>query len=64
MYKIFEVVNVAVKEYQRSGRRIVTVGIGCTGGRHRSVYIAHKIAEMLKKEGFSVVEKHRDLEKV
>ncbi|MDK2786090.1 MAG: RNase adapter protein RapZ [Thermotoga sp.] len=64
VYKIFEVVNVAVKEYQRSGRRIVTVGIGCTGGRHRSVYIAHKIAEMLKKEGFSVVEKHRDLEKV
>ncbi|PLV55556.1 RNase adapter RapZ [Thermotoga sp. SG1] len=62
--KIFETVNIAVKEYQRSGRRIVTVGVGCTGGRHRSVYIAHRIAEMLKKEGFSVVEKHRDLEKV
>ncbi|KAF2960630.1 RNase adapter RapZ [Thermotoga sp. 38H-to] len=62
--KIYEVLKVAIEEYQRTGRRIITVGIGCTGGKHRSVYIAHRLKEMLEKEGFTVIEKHRDREKV
>ncbi|MBZ4662311.1 MAG: glmZ(sRNA)-inactivating NTPase [Thermotoga sp.] len=62
--KIYEVLKVAIEEYQRTGRRIITVGIGCTGGKHRSVYIAHRLKEMLEKEGFTVIEKHRDIEKV
>ncbi|PLV60095.1 RNase adapter RapZ [Thermotoga sp. KOL6] len=62
--RVFEVLKVAIEEYKKTGRRVVTIGIGCTGGKHRSVYIAHRVSEMLKEEGISVIEKHRDLEKV
>ena len=38
--------------YKREGKSYVTVGIGCTGGRHRSVMIANALARALKREGF------------
>jgi RNase adapter protein RapZ len=43
-------------------RASVTVGIGCTGGRHRSVYIAEQLAERFASE-YEVVMRHRDLKK-
>jgi UPF0042 nucleotide-binding protein len=43
-------------------RASVTVGIGCTGGRHRSVYIAEQLAERFASE-YEVVVRHRDLKK-
>ncbi len=49
--------------YVREGKSYLTIAIGCTGGRHRSVYTAHKIAQSLKKGGFSVSEYHRDMRK-
>jgi UPF0042 nucleotide-binding protein len=47
--------------YVREGRRYVTVGLGCTGGKHRSVAITETLAARLSNEravGFVV---HRDL---
>ncbi len=41
----------------------VTVGIGCTGGRHRSVYFAEQLAGRLSAEGFAVRASHRDVER-
>ena len=41
-------------------RALITVGIGCTGGRHRSVYIASALAEAFRPD-YSVVLRHRDL---
>jgi UPF0042 nucleotide-binding protein len=41
-------------------RASITVAIGCTGGRHRSVYIAHQLAERFASE-YAVVVRHRDL---
>jgi RNase adapter protein RapZ len=38
--------------YQREGKSYLTVGIGCTGGRHRSVMVANTIGQALKKSGF------------
>ncbi|MBI4801844.1 MAG: RNase adapter RapZ [Elusimicrobia bacterium] len=49
--------------YIKEGKSYLTIAIGCTGGRHRSVFIAHSIAENLSKFGFSVSEYHRDIRK-
>lgn len=46
-----------------SGKLGLTLGVGCTGGMHRSVYIAERLAEILGHEDFEVVVRHRDLEK-
>jgi len=37
--------------------------MGCTGGRHRSVYVANRVGEALKKLGHEVVVHHRDKER-
>jgi UPF0042 nucleotide-binding protein len=50
--------------YKREGKSYVTVGIGCTGGRHRSVMIANALARALKREGFDAQAVHRDVRKV
>jgi RNase adapter protein RapZ len=49
--------------YKREGKSYVTVGIGCTGGRHRSVMVANALARRLKSAGFDVHVVHRDLRK-
>jgi RNase adapter protein RapZ len=49
--------------YKREGKSYVTVGIGCTGGRHRSVMIANALARSLRNEGFDAHASHRDVRK-
>ena len=49
--------------YKREGKSYVTVGIGCTGGRHRSVMIANALARALRREGFDAHASHRDVRK-
>ena len=49
--------------YKREGKSYVTVGIGCTGGRHRSVMIANALARALRREGFDAHAQHRDVRK-
>jgi UPF0042 nucleotide-binding protein len=50
--------------YKREGKSYVTVGIGCTGGRHRSVMIADALARRLRKSGFEATAVHRDINQV
>jgi UPF0042 nucleotide-binding protein len=50
-------------QYKREGKSYVTVGIGCTGGRHRSVMVANALAQRLRKTGFDAVGVHRDVQK-
>jgi UPF0042 nucleotide-binding protein len=45
------------------GKSYLTVAIGCTGGRHRSVFVATSLAEWLCKSGHVVTLRHRDLDK-
>jgi UPF0042 nucleotide-binding protein len=47
--------------YKREGKSHLTIGIGCTGGRHRSVVISERLARVLRKEGHAVGVRHRDL---
>lgn len=50
--------------YKREGKSYVTVGIGCTGGRHRSVMIANALARALRSAGFDAHAAHRDVRKI
>lgn len=47
--------------YKKEGKAYLTVGIGCTGGRHRSVMVANRLAELLRDKGFEVSVAHRDM---
>ncbi len=47
--------------YKREGKSYVTVGIGCTGGRHRSVMVANALARQLRRDGFDAHAVHRDV---
>ena len=47
--------------YRSEGKSYLTIGLGCTGGRHRSVAVALMIAEWLRKNGYDVIIKHRDM---
>ncbi|RUO56431.1 RNase adapter RapZ [Pseudidiomarina homiensis] len=46
--------------FQRSNRSYLTIGIGCTGGQHRSVYIAEQLAERFTDYEFKVQVRHRE----
>lgn len=47
--------------YAREGKRFLTLGIGCTGGKHRSVAITEELARRLRQAGVDAVAEHRDL---
>lgn len=47
--------------FQNSQRSYVTIGIGCTGGKHRSVYLAEKLATSLSRENDNVLVHHREV---
>ena len=47
--------------YSEEGKSVLVVGIGCTGGHHRSVAITREIVEFLQDKGFAVTESHRDI---
>ena len=49
--------------YKREGKSYVTVGIGCTGGRHRSVMVANALARRLSRSGYEAQAIHRDVRK-
>jgi UPF0042 nucleotide-binding protein len=49
--------------YDREGKAYVTIGIGCTGGRHRSVAVASALAVALREGGRGVNLDHRDTER-
>ena len=48
-------------QYVREGKSYLTIAIGCTGGRHRSVSITHLLAQRLQDNGYPVQEFHRDI---
>ena len=60
---INELINTTTPGYVREGKKYVTVAIGCTGGKHRSVTISEKVAQQLLADGAKVRVVHRDLGK-
>jgi UPF0042 nucleotide-binding protein len=59
--RISELLIYLLPHYIREGKSYLTISFGCTGGHHRSVFIANEINKRLKKAGFSVRESHRDV---
>ncbi len=53
--------RVILDGYQREGKQYVTLAVGCTGGKHRSVAIAEEIAGRLEGTGLGIAVAHRDL---
>ncbi|MBI4852458.1 MAG: RNase adapter RapZ [Acidobacteria bacterium] len=52
-----------VPRYKREGRSYLTIGVGCTGGQHRSVMVSETLAERLRKAGYKARATHRDVSK-
>ena len=53
--------SLLIPRYRAEGKAYVSVAIGCTGGRHRSVHVAEHLARRLRDAGFSPTITHRDL---
>jgi aminoglycoside/choline kinase family phosphotransferase len=61
----FALVDATVAAYQRRGFKDLMVSFGCTGGQHRSVYLAEQLAKHLAgKGGVEVVLRHQELERI
>lgn len=56
-----EFVNWLLPRYEEEGKTSLVIAVGCTGGHHRSVAMAHALAQALSGQGFAVTESHRDL---
>jgi RNase adapter protein RapZ len=61
--RFIELLDYLIPLYKREGKSYLTIGIGCTGGRHRSVKIAEDIGRAMKKRGAEVSILHRDVKK-
>jgi RNase adapter protein RapZ len=58
-----DLLNYLLPLYKREGKSYLTIGIGCTGGRHRSVFITESLGKMLENKGYEVSIVHRDVVK-
>ncbi len=56
-----ELLRFSVPLYVREGKQRLNIGVGCTGGRHRSVMVSERLADFLRKLGYRVILLHRDL---
>ena len=61
MERLWGLVGWLLPRYEEEGKTALVVSIGCTGGHHRSVAIAHTLAERIRAQGWPVSESHRDL---
>ena len=59
--RLFPLLDFLFPRYAAEGKAHLTIGVGCTGGRHRSVTIAELIGERYEKQGYYTVVRHRDL---
>ena len=61
--RLYPMLDYLLPQYVAEGKSHLSIAIGCTGGRHRSVFVAEKLAQWLMQEGRPVVVAHRDLER-
>ena len=62
-YMTSELLSFVIPFYDKEGKGSVHIGVGCTGGRHRSVYCAETIARKLRENGIQCITTHRDVDK-
>ncbi len=59
--RFLDMVLFLLPEFEREGKTDVTVAVGCTGGKHRSVAVAEELVRVLREQGYEVRVRHRDL---
>jgi UPF0042 nucleotide-binding protein len=59
--RIRDLVLFLLPRYEAQGKAYVNIALGCTGGRHRSVFVAEELATALRTAGFSPTLLHRNL---
>lgn len=62
MKRLIDLLEFTIPQYKKEGKSQLIVGIGCTGGKHRSVAVAEKLATLFKKE-YPIQVSHRDVER-
>lgn len=60
LFRITDLLKFLIPQYAAEPKSYLTIAIGCTGGRHRSVAIAEELAHTLRSEKYQVVVRHRD----
>lgn len=60
---LYPMVRFLVSKNEDAGKEKIKIGIGCTGGRHRSVAVVQQLVSLLHREGLQVSSFHRDIEK-
>ena len=61
MRQLEKMISCLLPLYSEEGKSVLVIAIGCTGGHHRSVAVAHALADLVRRAGFPVSESHRDL---
>jgi RNase adapter protein RapZ len=61
--RLFDLVEFTIPQYITEGKAYLTIAIGCTGGRHRSVMVAEELAAFLRSKGYYPLVQHRDAKK-
>ncbi len=61
--KFFDLIEFLLPEYKNEGKSHLSIALGCTGGKHRSVTTVLKLAESLKDLPYNINIEHRDIEK-
>ena len=61
LQKFTDMVVYLIPKYIKEGKSYLTIAVGCSGGKHRSVFMAHSLAETLRTKNFKVSEFHRDI---
>ncbi len=62
--KFYSLIKFLLPHYIKEGKTSLTIAIGCTGGRHRSVTLANKLVELLDQKNYNVIKRHRDIDKM
>ena len=60
--KYLELLDYLIPMYEKEGKAYLTIAVGCTGGRHRSVTIAEEVFEHIKKSEMQIIVTHRDID--
>jgi RNase adapter protein RapZ len=61
--RLDELLALVLPAYVKEGKSYLTIGIGCTGGRHRSVVLAEELARRMEKRGYGPLVHHRDIDR-
>jgi UPF0042 nucleotide-binding protein len=61
--KVEDLLGFLIPRFEEEGKSYLTIGIGCTGGHHRSVALAEELARWIEKQGINVSVRHRDTER-